>query len=420
MKLDLENLEVEGSKCSTVQRPSVRPARPLPVPSDNGRSKTSVVVVRGLPELLKHLEDWEDLAEHALEPNVFYEPWALASAVKSFAADQDLRFLLIFGADSARPTGPPLLCGLFPLELKKQCVGLPVSTLTLWKHVHCFLCTPLIRASHAKEILAAFFDYLESKESGCSLMEFNSIPGEGRFRQLLADLIYERSMPVFEIESYTRAVIHPAQNAKAYIDATISGRHRKELRRKENRLSEQGQLTYTALERDGDVEGWIRDFLNLEASGWKGAEQSALAAKESERSFFQAVAREAFLRDRLMMLAIHLDDQPIALKCNWLTHDAAFAFKIAYDERYAEFSPGVLLELENIRRIHASQTIRWMDSCAAPNHPMINRLWTERRIIQTLVMPARRGSAEFLVSTMPLLRWAKRKLSLGKPPDQKS
>ena len=112
-----------------------------------------------------------------------------------------------------------------------------------------------------------------------------------------------------------------------------------------------------------------------------------------------------------MMLAIHLDGRAIAQKCNFLAGDGAFAFKIAYDERYADFSPGVLLELENIRRIHASQAIRWMDSCAAPNHFMINRLWTERRIVQTLVVPARKGWGEFLVSVMPLLRWFKRKFS---------
>ena len=42
----------------------------------------------------------------------------------------------------------------------------------------------------------------------------------------------------------------------------------------------------------------------------------------------------------------------IAMKCNLRAGDGAVAFKIAYDEAYARFSPGVLLEIEQIERLH--------------------------------------------------------------------
>lgn len=372
----------------------------------------AVVVVKELSGLVNYLPDWEELAERAIEPNVFYEPWFLVPAIKAFADGRELQFVLVFASDPNRPAGPRLLCGLFPLERKSRCLGLPIPTLALWKHIHCFLCTPLLRASHASETLATFFHYLESDDAGCSLAQFKFIPGEGPLNQLLTDRFYERASPVFVSECYTRAVILPASDASSYLSSAIAGRHRKELRRKENGLAELGKLEYRALDSHADPEVWIQSFLELEASGWKGKEGSALAAKESERSFFQIVAREAFRRGRLMMLAIYLDGQAIAQKCNFLAKDGAFAFKIAYNEEYAQFSPGMLLEIENIRRVHATESIHWMDSCAAPGHFMINRLWTERRTVQTIVVPARKGFAEFLVSLMPLLRWIKRKLHL--------
>ena len=57
-----------------------------------------------------------------------------------------------------------------------------------------------------------------------------------------------------------------------------------------------------------------------------------------------------------MMLALCLDDEPVALKLNLLCPGGGHTFKIAYDERLEKFSPGVLLELENIRRMHESLT----------------------------------------------------------------
>jgi hypothetical protein len=111
-----------------------------------------------------------------------------------------------------------------------------------------------------------------------------------------------------------------------------------------------------------------------------------------------------------MMLAMRLDGRPIAHKCNFLSGPGSFAFKIAFDEEYARHSPGVLLELENIRRLHAQSKVRWMDSCADPSHPMLDRLWPDRRTIQDVVVGAGRPLGDCVVATAPLLRLLNRKL----------
>lgn len=398
------------------------PAEPKPqasrfgVPIDSGRKDgvhLSLLLIKDPEKLNEYVADWEDLAAHALEPNIFYEHWFLIPAAKVFATGLDLTFVLIFGTNPNQPTGPPILCGMFPLERHSRYLGLPVSTLSLWKHNQCFLCTPLLRRSMARNTLDAFFKYLASETANCSLVDLTFISGDGPFSHLLGELLYQRAFPSFVFESYPRAMMTRAADAETYLQATISGRHRKELRRKEKRLGEQGALQYRTLQTDDDVESWIKSFLDLEASGWKGEEGSALSAKDSERQFFQSVAREAFRRGRLLMLALTLNDQPVAQKCNFLAGDGAFAFKIAYDEGRSDFSPGVLLEVENIKAIHSLPGVRWMDSCAEARHFMINRLWTERRTIQSIIVPVKGGWGEFLVSVMPLLRWCKRKLGGG-------
>jgi hypothetical protein len=63
-----------------------------------------------------------------------------------------------------------------------------------------------------------------------------------------------------------------------------------------------------------------------------------------------------------------------------LSGDGALSFKTAFDEAYARFSPGVLLQLENLALLD-DPALAWCDSCAAADHPMIDSLWRERRPI---------------------------------------
>jgi hypothetical protein len=45
-----------------------------------GPQRFTTVVARTEQELTAHVPAWADLARHALEPNVFYEPWFLREA----------------------------------------------------------------------------------------------------------------------------------------------------------------------------------------------------------------------------------------------------------------------------------------------------------------------------------------------------
>jgi hypothetical protein len=90
--------------------------------------------------------------------------------------------------------------------------------------------------------------------------------------------------------------------------------------------------------------------------------------------------RGAARRRRLERLSIALDGRPIAMLASFVTPPGAFGFKTAFDERFARFSPGVLLQLENLAMLERPG-IDWSDSCAAADHPMIDHLWRERRAI---------------------------------------
>src|SRR6266498_4637077 len=118
------------------QRERAEP-RPSEVDVTPDGSKMSVVIVDDLTALEKHIAAWEELAAAAVEPNVFYEPWMLMPALRAYGGAGRLLFALVQTPDPARPLGPPLLCGFFPLELKDHYDSiskrLPLKTLCLWR-----------------------------------------------------------------------------------------------------------------------------------------------------------------------------------------------------------------------------------------------------------------------------------------------
>jgi hypothetical protein len=368
-----------------------------------------VIALTDFDRLEEYIPAWEELARSALEPNPFYEAWMLIPALRFLGKGKSLQLVLVFARNQARPNGPPVLCGVFPLERKSRYKGLPVSALSLWKHLYCFLCTPLVRADRARECLSAFFDWLAS-DSQSPLVEFNYVSGEGPFHQALVDCLNERSSLSFVSDLYNRALFKPRASADQYLREAMSREHRKDARRRTRRFSEEGRVEFVALEQETDVDAWLEEFMRLEFNGWKGKHGGAIAAKEERRNYFAAAAKEAFRRGRLMMLGIRLDGRPIALKCNFLAGGGGYAFKIAYDESYSRFSPGFLLEMENINRLHVRPELEWMDSCAVPVHFMINRLWLDRRTIQTLLVSTGRRPGDLAVSLMPLIRWLNRKV----------
>ena len=371
------------------------------------------VTVETVGSLRTHQSAWEALAGSAIEPNPFYEPWMLLPAIEAFGQKVDFRFLLVWAPDPTSASGPPVLCGLFPFERRPRYHGLPLIHLCLWQPLQVALCTPLVRASHAEHCLAALFDWFETSAERYDFMAWGMVSGDGPLRARLVDLFDARRTAVFEAEATTRALFRPAEDAESFLaQAPISGRHLKGIRRQARRLSEQGELAYLHLSSPADAKAWLEAYAAIEVAGWKGRAGTAFLAREADRAFFFAAMQAAADRGRLMMLGMRLDGRWIAMKCNVTAGDGAFALKITYDEAYASYSPGVLLEMENIRRLHDMRQVKWMDACAVPDHFMINRLWSDRRVIQTLLIATRKRGG-LVLSLLPFARWMKRAVAAG-------
>ncbi len=371
-----------------------------PAPASR-QSALRVTVLRDRAALAGLVPAWDELAANALEPNPFYESWMLLPAIEHFGAGADLRVVAVWNGAT--------LAALLPLERVRGYKGLPLRALQTWRHRHCMLCTPLVRADGAAESLAGLLAWLRAEDEGASLMAFGYLVAGSPFHSALVDALAAADLHALTSDAYMRAVLRRASDAQTYIDQSISRHERQELRRRERRLAEMGTVRHVALRPGAELAPWIDELLRLEAGGWKGEEGSALACSEANRRFANEIFAAAFQRQRLQIVGIDLDGKPLARCTSILAANGAYAFKTAYDEAFARFSPGVLAEIDRIRELHAMPGIEWIDSYTAPGNRVLNRLFNGRLTLQSLVFGTS-ALGELGVATLPLARWIKRHL----------
>jgi CelD/BcsL family acetyltransferase involved in cellulose biosynthesis len=362
----------------------------LPLPQA-GRTAAApaVVVLRGAQAIAEIVPAWDDLAAGALEPNPFYESWMLRPAIELLGAGQDVRLVTVW-ADGR-------LGALLPLQRESSYKGLPVGTLRSWRHRHCLLGTPLVRAEGAEAHLAALFGWLRDN---ASLVALDYLPAEGPVHRLLAQL------GAFPTEGYERALFRRARDADTYLTTAVSRHDRQEVRRRERRLTERGAVAHVALRPGDPIERWIDELLQLEAGGWKGEQGSALACNEANRRFAHEVFTAAFRRGRLQIVGLDLDGKPLARCSSILAGAGGYAFKTAYDEAFSRFAPGIIAEVDRIRALHDMPEVQWMDSFTDAGNVVLNRLWSHRLRIQGMVF-ATGALGKLALATLPILRRAK-------------
>ncbi len=318
---------------------------------------------------------WDMLADNAAEPNAFAERWFLEPSLALLADKGDVRVAAISSTDG-------MLIGLMPLAVKPDYGRIRVRNVQNWLHHNNFLGSPMVRKGMEQAFWRTLLDALNASDWATGLLHIDGLTEHGR---LLSGL--RAASPRCDIvHRVERAMLRTGLDAESYWAETVRKKKRKELNRLANRLADEGAVAYATLGPGEDANPWIEAFLDLECQGWKGEAGSALCNDPKIADFFREICGRAHRQGKLDFHRLDLDVKPIAMLVNFLSAPGGFSFKIAFDEAYARFSPGVLIERYNLR-ILEREDIGWMDSCASEDHPMIDSLWTARRSIVRVTVP---------------------------------
>jgi CelD/BcsL family acetyltransferase involved in cellulose biosynthesis len=363
-------------------------------PSGTG---VSVEVLSETAALRTLVPEWEALAADAAEPNPFYEHWMLLPALEAYGA-QGFRCIVVW--DNGK------LVGLLPMQLSRSFRGLPVSALRSWRHRNMLLCTPLIQAKSMVRVVEALLQV-----RAAPLIEFDWVAAGSLFYGALAESASAAGLPWMVTDAYARALLVRDRDPRERFNSNMKNN----LRRWQARLAAAGRLASRRLQPGDDLAAWTGEFMQLEASGWKGRAGSALACREDDRRFVAAVFGEAFRRGRLLITGLDLDDKPLARHIMLTAGEGAVSFKLAYDEAHAACSPGIVAEVDNVRQFMETPELRWIDSNTARESTGYWRVWKDRRTVQRVTIGLG-GAGRLAVAALPLLRLAKRAIVKTRAP----
>ena len=315
---------------------------------------------------------WDALSARLSTPNPFFESWYLLPGLARFDPAGRIRIGTLSDGED--------LEALVPLQRAWRYGRHPVPHLAVWLHANTFLGAPLVAAGAEERFWEALFDWADRHAGAALFLHTAALPLGTPLAEALLAVGARQGRRVAMVHREERALLASDLAPAAYLEQAVPGKKRKEFRRQHARLAELGALTVARQGDAEDVGAWVEQFLALEARGWKGSAGSALACAAETAGLFREAMADAAARGKLERLSMMLDGKPIAMLATLIGPPGAFSYKTTFDERFARFSPGVLLQLENLAILERAG-IAWTDSCAVQGHPMIDSLWRERRAI---------------------------------------
>ncbi|MDO8287660.1 MAG: GNAT family N-acetyltransferase [Parvibaculum sp.] len=340
-----------------------------------------IVLLESASALGPYSDAINELASVAEDSNPLFETPALMAAMTHLSAgDKSVRVALVWSEKNV--SQPRQLIGLIPYQVKRFYLGLPLSVWSVWTHKYNFLATPLLRRGQEHSALRRFLHYAD--QSGARMMRFPLFQADGAFGPVLTDIVEERALPSVETARHERAVLDAGMDCETYLSTHMRKKKRKEYNRLWNRMAETGDVAFDTLSNAADLDLWMKNFLLLERSGWKGKRGTALAEQQNDAAFFEELCCSSMSQGKLHVARITLNAQPIAMLVSFISGNCAYAFKIAFDENYARFSPGAWLMMKVIDSFHNDARVSRVDSCAVPDHPMIDHIWAERRQMRAM------------------------------------
>jgi CelD/BcsL family acetyltransferase involved in cellulose biosynthesis len=320
---------------------------------------------RSFEKMAPLADEWRALCVRAIEPNVFYDPDFALPAARVFGTGAGA--MLVWSASGR-------LVGLFPGRIERGHAGAQLA-LAGWTHPYAPLGVPLVDRAEAEAVIAAWLDQI-SQQSG--LLALAYLPEQGPFARALDAVLANTNRQQAKFGGHERALLEAGSERSGYLDRTVSSGKRKEIRRQRRRLEEMAPVTFMTTHQASFAEAALKDFLVLEASGWKGLAGTAAANDPSIRAFVESAVTALAARGQARIDRMFLNGQPIAASITLSSGDTAWCWKIAYSEGVARYSPGVQLVFELTESLLADARVARTDSCATAGHPMIDHVWRER------------------------------------------
>ncbi|WP_421856948.1 GNAT family N-acetyltransferase [Oricola sp.] len=349
------------------------------------------------------LDDIDRVTDFALEPNIFFAPRFLVPAMTRLD-ERQVRLMLV--QDGARDA--PQTRFLMPFSIEKPGFAVGPDIIRGWANPFGPYGIPLVERRETARILEDVVATLGDRD--VQLPKIMVLPDVWTGSPAVAALrgvAIGRGLAVHTTDTVQRPFLKSELDSVDYLQASIRGHSRRNFGRLRRQLEEMGTLEYDIARSPQEIRVAMEEFLLLENSGWKGRQRTSLMADRLRAAFAREAVNNLAERDLCRIHSFKLDGQVFASLIVFVQSGHAWTWKTTYDEKLAQYSPGTLLILRVTESHLDDPNILVTDSCAVEDHPVMSRLWMERREFATLVIglrPELDREARQVVSQLNLYR----------------
>ena len=297
-----------------------------------------VEVRRGGIDVVEDLApEWRALCDEQSDGMPFTRPEWIAANIRAFAPEAKIALVAV------RVGG--VLRAVLPLLFEwTRFYGLPVRKLRSPGNVHSVMFDLVLADTAEPSVMGAVWQGIRSIP-GWDLLELQDVPDSGTVRGIL-DAANRQGWPVGRWEmlrSPCLALPGPGATADEALHG-VNAKFRSTVRRHAKKLAQGKQLHLT---RIGEAEPEaLAGFYELERSGWKGQEGTAIACHADTREFYDGAARAAARYGYLSLYLLERDHDLIAAQFGLTYGGRYYLLKPAYDESLKAFGPGQLIMYE--------------------------------------------------------------------------
>jgi len=245
-----------------------------------------------------------------------------------------------------------------PLEARDEmALGIPVPAWAMPRH----LLTPVADAiclddDAGRALAPAVAAYLRQYPEGRRLLVLGPVPADS----VLWGSV-QRLDPVRRCTQVThRLDAFDCEQTYAELTSRLKKHFRRNLRSHRNKLDRLDGARFVTTAEDAELGPALETFLDIEASGWKGATgtRTAIRFKPGQPAFFRAIASTYDAGDGCEINALYAEGRCIASEFCVRTGAEYARVKIGYDEEYAKLGPGQLILQATLERLCLDPDIR--------------------------------------------------------------
>lgn len=316
----------------------------------------SITLFQGMEGLESLREAWDNIVS-GMTQRYFFHLWEWHhSYLKCLEPDPSSLIFFLF-----KKKETPV--AIFPLQFTKISLGgLKLEVLAFPSHNHILLCDLVCRSEALPlPLFQLLGQHLRNQGKSWDMIQLPHLLEDACAIQVMNN----HPPPRFLLRREGRCDFMDTTETYESFLSGLSKNFRRSLKRARQYLDELRRVQFTFTQDGPDLEERFDAFMDVEASGWKGALGIGTAIKlhPGLRCFYQTLTRTLSASGKVSINTLTADGKCIAAQFCILLDDTAYILKIGYDEDYKRYAPGNLLVDLLIKRS--------MEGCAIKNINLI-------------------------------------------------